>query len=752
MIAIALILTAILGLDKARQALDELRAARASVVVQTARDLIAETASPESNLSGLKGAEEVVDWVASRDPALLGLSVYDANWRSLHTAGSPSPPPGADDRAFGNIPGDRALHAFERGGKFFQYAPILTPSGTVTGWVEAQYSTAEHDRRLAEMRIDLAWAILLLILLAVMCGAIVVRRAKLSAAPDMARLQISLQLAMPVAMAILLVVIFVLFDRDLLMAARENADVLASLIRGELERAALDRKNIWPFPGVDALFRTMISEHAEIGGIQIPGTLGVGQFDGPVLSRVPVQIADGPAMMLQLHESLRYVHGHLLAMITDLLVVLFVAMFAAREIMLFGVRDRRASDGQALQSADAAIEAIRFPIFLFFLGVELSRSFFPLFVSGLYDPALPVSRDIAIAVPMSAWVLAMVLFTPLAGNLTRRHGVRRTIVLGMVPAAAGLFLTATSQGIWELIAWRSLTAAGFGIVTVGALLHIAAHSRLGAHTRSIGVFVAASVAASVCAAAIGGILADRIGQRPTFVIGGTLVLLALLVAHLQLKSTPAGTKRKSPGMAWLATLKEPAFILFVLLAAIPSRVVLTGLFYLLVPLSLHALGYSSSDTGRLMMLFFITMLLLIPVTGRIADLSGRHRVVIIAGAFSAAIGAGLLVLGQTQTGMVQVVTFVAAVAAVGAAQCTARAPMISYLNKGFPRAAERYGHDNLLVAFRVLERAGSVAGPLVVAGLNQAFGFTGSAAALAVWLLASALALSILLLLHPPEG
>jgi MFS-type transporter involved in bile tolerance (Atg22 family) len=52
----------------------------------------------------------------------------------------------------------------------------------------------------------------------------------------------------------------------------------------------------------------------------------------------------------------------------------------------------------------------------------------------------------------------------------------------------------------------------------------------------------------------------------------------------------------------------------------------------------------------------------------------------------------------------------------------------------------------MVVAFRLVERVGSVSGPLVAAALSQVFGHQGAAGVLAIWLFASALGLGLLFL------
>ena len=98
--------------------------------------------------------------------------------------------------------------------------------------------------------------------------------------------------------------------------------------------------------------------------------------------------------------------------------------------------------------------------------------------------------------------------------------------------------------------------------------------------------------------------------------------------------------------------------------------------------------------------------------------------------------------------MPQHLVLILAIIALGAEQSASRAPMVAYLGVGFPASASRFGQANLLVAFRMLERVGSMAGPLVAAALSHAFGYEGALTILSIWLLLSALGLGALFLVR----
>ena len=366
---------------------------------------------------------------------------------------------------------------------------------------------------------------------------------------------------------------------------------------------------------------------------------------------------------------------------------------------------------------------VQYPLFFFVFGIELSRSFFPLFVRDLYDPSLGIDPSIAIALPMSVWVVAMLLTTPLVLAAIRRWGTRETLLIGMAPASIGLIATAYAGGFIELIVWRCVTAAGFGLVTAAVLVRLAMTAPGRRRALSISVFVTAMSGGSVCGTAIGGILAERIGYQNTFLVGAVIVFVAMAITLSFLSSGEGAgveTDGPAPQRGTLRICGTPRFIAFIGLSALPSRIVLTGFLYFLVPLYLDALEFGGAAIGRTMMVYFIVLLAMNQAAALLADRFQNHGMLILAGGVSAAVGCLLFV------STADVWPLVIGIALIGLGQSLVMTPQVAVLPAYFRREAQAYGAGAITAAFRVLERAGSIAGPLVAGvvvaatGLEQA--------------------------------
>ncbi len=389
---------------------------------------------------------------------------------------------------------------------------------------------------------------------------------------------------------------------------------------------------------------------------------------------------------------------------------------------------------------------VQYPLFFFIFGVELSRPFFPLFVRDLYDPSLGIDASIAIAMPMSVWVAAMLLTTPFAPNLIRRFGTRNTLLFGMVPTSVGLIATALAGGFIELILWRCLTAAGFGLVTAAILVRLAMTAPERRRALNIGVFVTATGGGSICATAIGGILAERLGYENTFLVGAALVFVAMTIAFGFLSpdegvgasvGTPAGRRRR------LGIYGSPKFMTFMALSALPSRIVLTGFLFFLVPLYLDSLGFGGAAIGRTMMVYFLVLLVMNQAAAVMADRFQNHGTLILIGGLSAALGC-LAFVSTTDS-----LLLVCGVALIGLGQSFVMTPQVAALPAFFRNETEAFGTGTVTAAFRVVERAGSIGGPLLagavvaVAGLEQAGRLIGYGILVTTALLAALLAVGV---------
>ena len=186
--------------------------------------------------------------------------------------------------------------------------------------------------------------------------------------------------------------------------------------------------------------------------------------------------------------------------------------------------------------------SVRLPLFLIIFAESLSLSFFPLYVNSLFTPLAGISREVVIGLPISIFMLFWALSLPVAGAWSDRKGRHIPFLVGACITTLGLILTAYAQSILDLLVWRSLTAVGYGIVYITCQGYITDTTTPQNRTQGMAMFLSGFFAGSLSGSAIGGILADRIGFRSTFLVSAVLALAAALFAVRQLRLDDSSKK------------------------------------------------------------------------------------------------------------------------------------------------------------------------------------------------------------------
>ncbi len=378
---------------------------------------------------------------------------------------------------------------------------------------------------------------------------------------------------------------------------------------------------------------------------------------------------------------------------------------------------------KSMEADSTIIKAIRLPMFIFFFSTDLSRPFWPIFVGSFPPPATGLDPSFLMALPMAMWALTMMLVTPFGPRLIRNLGVRNCLLGGMVPAAIGTLMCGFASGYFELVWWRCVTAAGFGLVSVTGILSVTMAAVSGRGARSAAVFIGAQTAAGICGTALGGILADRLGYAGTLAVSATVIALnCLLVACVVTKGSFAlGTRssgeEEGSFASYMKVLRRWNFALFVPLAALPPRIVLTGFMLFMTPVVLHNLEYSDAAVGRFMMCFFICNLLFTPLVARALDRYNCHRTFLMAGTLL--LGCAVLLFSYSTL----LVTLIASMILAGLGMALTTTSLVSIIPIQFARECAEEGLGTVTSLLRVVERVGSIVGPLFVAFLIKAAGY-----------------------------
>lgn len=415
------------------------------------------------------------------------------------------------------------------------------------------------------------------------------------------------------------------------------------------------------------------------------------------------------------------------------------------------VDDRLSAIGRFALGSYQRIEAAnhagaRAAAFLFVLAEELLRPFLPLYIEGVTQNAATIDAATLIAIPMSAFLLTTALAGPFVASWSDRVGRRRSFLIGAAVSSVSLVGAAFAVGFADLVVWRALAGIGYAMTFAACQGHVIDKTSEADRTRGLSVFVGGIFGANVCGPALGGILAVRIGYDATILTAAGIAAASAILAYYVMgdrpRQAPKNKRSFSIFKAGAACAANPRFLAILVLAAIPAKMLLTGFLFFIVPIMLRDVGVNESSTGRLAMLYGIAALLLMPVFAQLCDRFRAHGVMVGVGALVSGIGLIPLLFSAS------LMTVAGAILALGAGQAMSISAQASLLTIVGRSEIGEYGSGPVLGSFRMTERLGSAAGPLVAALIAQYYGYVNTAAifglgSVALGTLFSALFLSI---------
>ena len=197
------------------------------------------------------------------------------------------------------------------------------------------------------------------------------------------------------------------------------------------------------------------------------------------------------------------------------------------------------------EQREATIIDARIPLFIFCVAEELQKSFMPLFVAEHYQPSDFFDKSIMIGLPISSFMFVVLIATPFGARLVDTFGNRRLFLVGLIPAVLGYLGCYMASSANEIVFSRSLTAAGYAVITISAQSYIAEIFVKENRAQGMAIFVGVLMAATMCGTAIGGILADWIGYKSVFLVSILLASVAGVMGYLMLSKKVGLVQNKS---------------------------------------------------------------------------------------------------------------------------------------------------------------------------------------------------------------
>ncbi|MCL9783157.1 MFS transporter [Vibrio sp. S4M6] len=349
---------------------------------------------------------------------------------------------------------------------------------------------------------------------------------------------------------------------------------------------------------------------------------------------------------------------------------------------------------------------IRLPLFLLVFAEASSLAFFPNYVASLDNSNSLIPEHLVTSLPISLFMLVWAVSLPFAGYWSDKVGRRFSLIAGALITSFGLFATAMTSSLELLLLTRALTAVGYGIVFISAQGYVTDATNNSNRTKGMATFLSAFFSGSLCGAAIGGIIADKLGYSETFLMASMLALASAgLVAIFFDKSSVNSASKPVKLQDFKILLGNKYFALITFFSAIPAKIVLTGFLYYIVPVYLKYLGESSAASGRIMMGYGLAIIIISPLSAMLVDKFSNKIAFIVFGGLLSALAMLNFTFFSGSFGILLIVIL------IGIAHGVSVSPQIPLVME----LLQDQGVDKgkVIGIFRLTERIGNVAGPLL---------------------------------------
>lgn len=301
--------------------------------------------------------------------------------------------------------------------------------------------------------------------------------------------------------------------------------------------------------------------------------------------------------------------------------ILIVLMLIVTLILLFSesaffVRAIKRNIQEGRRGLPISVDIIRPLAFIIFFTGNMSTTFLPLFGRGLWDPAMGMQQEVAIALPLSAEVLFTAVFSLLGGFIVDRIGTKQLITIGGGIFAGGLVMCGVVPNLWLLIVGNGVLGAGEGLVLVSLNTFIGSYEGEDQRNRGFSGYNAAYLSGMNCGTVVGSLLAERVGYRPVFYIAGGIAIAAILLTALCLRGQPkkvlAEEEKTTGGMSTLRFLFSPRVFFFFLFMLTPYLICSSFLSYFF-PIYGEENGLSTSFVAQAFLLSGVIAIYLGPL-------------------------------------------------------------------------------------------------------------------------------------------
>lgn len=407
----------------------------------------------------------------------------------------------------------------------------------------------------------------------------------------------------------------------------------------------------------------------------------------------------------QIHALVKEVALTILSMAVVLLMIIV-------EIIFYAEHRERKRKNLALPGL-AAQFPLRLLIFLAYLVDCMQDAFVSILANQLYTPILGIPQSVGAALPLSAQVFAAAVMAFLGGGLSRKAGVKKTLVGGFLLEITGCLLCGAGGTYFSLLGGKAVIGMGLGLIIV-SLNAIAARGEDEAESAKAFTDISAGTLAGVTAGAgVGSIILSFGHYSMVYFVGAAILLIGLALSFSGRDYKEAAVAKAKEEVGFFRFLFNRQVITFLLLMLLPFLMGLSFREYFF-PIYAAELGMSETMIGRLYLICGLLVIYAGPqLTGKLIARLGGKWTVTLASALIIAAPLLYVAIPTLATTIVGVLLLSVAISFGYAAQSTYYSELPS---------VEHYGGGRAMGIYSLFENIGQTIGPMIY-GLAMMLGY-----------------------------
>ena len=398
----------------------------------------------------------------------------------------------------------------------------------------------------------------------------------------------------------------------------------------------------------------------------------------------------------------------------------------------------------------ASLADVRLGLFLFAVADEAPLSFFVLFLQDLPNDLTFIPSELAISLPFAGYLVSALICAPLARPLGQKIGYRRLFITAALLTSVAKLGLISAPNILVATLWQSLNGALFVLAMLACQDYLLDLLPAKERVRSMAIFRAVLFSGVFAGTAIGGILADRIGEPAVFAFCAGLAAIAACLIWLQMAPLDgaAGSidEDQQLSLRFLKCFGDWRFVLFASGVIAPQAIIDHVFISYLLALLMDDAGASIRMIAQVMMLFFLSLTLAGQVAGQVNAVSAAPGA--ISGFSTFVAGSAIWYIGAAPSfeGLLVVAVVSGAALGLSAGPITAVAVHLSQTS------LHHLGLTNVLGMVRVLERAGAATAMIGAGAFAASFGFERTTSMIGIYACLAAAGFVLVTLAVSPSG